>query len=108
MNLQFQKCYLEAIKIVINHDVKPDLVLNYGSFFKNTATTLNAQLINNNTPNEAPPEIPRIVVSNKEISISFSLNRIEIQLIGVRKHGGKWLIKNIFNPKIDGVIKILA
>lgn len=106
-NLQYQKCYLEAIKLIISHDLKDDLILNYGSFLKQLSKNLNGQLVNNNIPNGTPPEIGRIVISNKELNFIFSLNRVEINIGGSRKHGGASNLGNAYQQKVGECIDIL-
>ena len=84
--LQFEKCYIDSIKIVINHRIQEDLLLNYGVFFKEIASDLEAEIKINQVIDPMPPEISRITIVGKETVLDFGLNRIEINIKGNRKH----------------------
>jgi hypothetical protein len=85
-SIQLEKCYLDSIKTVVNHDIKEDLLLVFGSFLKQMATHLNGEIRINQVSDTTPPEIPRAIIVSKETQIQFGLNRIEVEIKGVRKH----------------------
>ncbi|MCK5882505.1 MAG: hypothetical protein KAG61_02360 [Bacteriovoracaceae bacterium] len=104
IKVQFEKCYLDSIKIVLNHNIKEDIIFNHGSFFKQLATNLQGKLINNQIQPNSPPEVPRVIVQTKELAILFGLNRMEVEIKGSRKHVGKGSVYDLYKNKIKEVI----
>lgn len=107
-SIQLEKCYLDSIKIVVNHDVKEDLLLVFGSFLKQMATNLNGEIRINQVSDATPPEIPRAIIISKETQIQFGLNRIEVEIKGVRKHVKKDSLHDLYKHRIkeaEGLIQ---
>ena len=98
--IQLERCYLDSIKIVVNHDVKDDLLLVYGSFLKQMATNLNGEIKINTVSDATPPEIPRAIIVAKETQILFGLNRIEVELKGMRKHAKRESLHDLYKHRI--------
>ncbi len=86
VSIQFDKCYLDSIKIVVNHEIKEDLILSLGVFLKQMATNLGGEIRINQINESTPPEVPRASIVAKETLIHFGLNRVEVEIKGVRKH----------------------
>jgi hypothetical protein len=85
-SLQFDKCYFDSLKIILNHSIQEDMLLSYISLFKNISLALNAEIKINQATDSVPPEIPRITIVSKEYLLNFGLNRIEVSIKGSRKH----------------------
>lgn len=85
--LQFEKFYLDSLKIVMNHSAQEDLLFTYGKGLKKIASDLDGNIkLNQGVDIMTPPEAPRVTIQAKDIYINFSLNRIEVGLKGSRKH----------------------
>jgi hypothetical protein len=99
-SIQFEKCYLDSLKIVVNHDVKEDFILIFGSFLKQLATSLNGEIRISQLSEATPPEIPRAIIITKEIQIQFGLNRIEVEIKGMRKHVHRSSLYDLYKHRI--------
>lgn len=106
-SLQFDKCYLDSIKIIMQHSIQNDLILNQGNFFKKIAQELQAEIKINQIDNSVQPEIPRITILSKEIFINFGLNRLEIGIKGFRKHVKIKELQKIYRQQIKDSEKLL-
>src|SRR6185295_521794 len=85
--LQFEKFYLDSLKIVMNHSAQEDLLFTYGKGLKKIASDLDGNIkLNQGVDIMTPPEAPIVTIQAKDIYINFSLNRIEVGLKGSRKH----------------------
>ncbi|MBL6988793.1 MAG: hypothetical protein ISR65_03410 [Bacteriovoracaceae bacterium] len=99
-SLQFNKCYLENIRIVFNHDIKSDLIFSHGAYFKQLAKNLNGKLINHHVAQGAPPESSVVIVQSKKFNISFASSRIQIEIAGDRKHMKSESLYKLLKSKI--------
>lgn len=106
--LQFEKCYLDSIKIVLNHESKKELLIAFGSFFKKIEQQLQGKLEVINILAGAAPELPRVRILSKEIILSFSLNRVEIEVKGFRKHSHVSSIFDLYKNKLKEAETLIA
>ena len=107
-SIQLEKCYVDSIKIVVNHDIKEDLLLVFGSFLKQMATNLNGEIRINQVSDATPPEIPRAIIIAKETQIQFGLNRVEVEIKGLRKHVNRGSLQDLYKHRIkeaEGLIQ---
>jgi len=105
--LQFEKCYLETIRIVSTHDIKSDLIFSFGAYFKKLAKDINGKLINNQLPQNSPPEAPLVIIKSKDFNISFSQSQVQIEVSNERKHTRLELLHNISKTKISKAKEII-
>ena len=106
-NVKYEKCYLDLIRIVINHDNKSDLVLNYANFFKELSQKLNGKIENLQVSDDELPEVPRLVITCQDFSFVFALNRVEAVIRGSRKHLFKDALYDFYRAKIKDSIGFL-
>lgn len=69
--LQFEKCYFESIKIVLNHDIQEDLLLTFGKRLKKIASDLGGDIKINQGVDFMPPEAPRVTIQAKDMYVHF-------------------------------------
>ncbi len=105
--LNYSKCYLDSLRLIVVHDYKDDIVLNYGSFFKQLSKNTNSKLNIHNVASNAPAEVPRVLIANSDFQINFSLNRVEVNFIGSRKHLVKKVATDFFKIKVKESLGIL-
>jgi len=86
VELQFEKCYLDSIRIVMNHSVQEDLLFTFGKGLKKIASNLGGDIKITQGADVMPPEVPRVTIQAKDIYVNFGLNRIEVGVKGSRKH----------------------
>lgn len=86
IELQFEKCYLDSLKIVMNHSVQEDLLFTFGKGLKKIASDLSGEIKINSGVDGMPLEIPRVTIQAKDIYVNFGLNRMEVGIKGSRKH----------------------
>ncbi len=83
---QFDKCYFDSLKIVMNHSTQEDLLFTFGKGLKKIASDLGGDIRINQGDDFMPPEIPRVIIQAKDIYINFGLNRLEVGIKSSRKH----------------------
>lgn len=83
---QFDKCYLDSLKIVLNHSIQEDLLFTFGKGFKRIATDLGGDIRINRGDDTMPPEIPRVIIQAKDMYVNFGLSRMEVGIKGSKKH----------------------
>jgi hypothetical protein len=83
---QFEKCYLEFLKIVVNHSPQEDLLFSFGKGLKKIASDLGGDIRINQGSEDMPLEIPRVMIQAKDMYVNFGLNRMEVGIKGSRKH----------------------
>lgn len=86
IKLQFEKCYLDSLKIVLNHGIEKDLLFTFGKGFKKIAANLDGNIKIIQDVDALPPEVPRVTIQAKDMYVNFGLNRIEVGIKGSRKH----------------------
>src|SRR5437660_6184297 len=84
--LQFEKCYFDSLKVVMNHSVQEDLLFTFGKGLKKIASDLSGDIKINPSVDGMPLEIPRVTIQAKDIYVNFGLNRMEVGIKGSRKH----------------------
>lgn len=85
-DFQFDKCYLEFLKVVVNHSTQEDLLFSFGKGLKKIASDLGGDIRVNPSSEGMPLELPRVTIQAKDMYINFGLNRIEVGIKGSRKH----------------------
>lgn len=104
--IQYTKCYLEVVKIVFTHEIKDDLIFSHGAYFQQLAKNLDGKLISNEIQRNAPPDLPRVIIQAKDLSIQFALNRMQIEVRGSRKHTSIDQLYGPLKPKIHEALSL--
>jgi hypothetical protein len=107
ISIQFEKCYLDSIKVVVNHEIKEDIILTFGSFLKQMAANIGGEVRINQISESTPPEVPRAIIVAKETQIQFGLNRVEVEIKGMRKHVKRDTLRDLYKHRIKEVEVLL-
>jgi hypothetical protein len=86
IELQIEKCYLDSLKVVMNHSVQEDLLFTFGKGLKKIAADLGGEIKVNQGVDLMPLEVPRVTIQAKDMYVNFGLNRMEVGVKGSRKH----------------------
>ena len=68
-------------EVIISFEVDQSIVLTCGSAIKNAQQKLGGEILTINTPADAPPSMPRIILKLKDAYINIGLDRIQITTI---------------------------
>lgn len=105
--ISLERCYIDNIKLVYSHEFNSDILLSHGAYFKQLAKNLAGEILINQIDSNQPPEFPRVIVKSKEMVFHFSLNKVEIEILGYRKHTNRNTLRDTYKHKIKESIDIL-
>lgn len=69
------------LEVVVSFQEENDIVLTLGPQIKAIKNEIGGRIINVNTPNGAPPELPQIVIHSNDVILQIAKSRIQITIV---------------------------